>query len=355
MSHIKDLIVNGVTRVLGKLIANEISTSSITATALSTDSIKAKTSSNQSNYKYFATDGTIQQLAFIPGSFTTSARLTPANIASKRGSVAEGYNTRAIGDCSHAEGLNTNANGGASHASGYYTIANEDFQTVVGAYNAVAPGFLIIGNGNGPNTNARSNAFRVDVDGSTYAMGPYQVGGADYAEYFEWEDGNPNNEDRIGHFVALSSNGKIKIATSGDKIIGVVSGNASVVGNAFEDTWSGIYLHDVYGRPIKEEIEEERVVGVDDEGNEIKETVKRTVLKGNPDYDPNQTYIPRSQRPEWDIIGLLGQLIVIDDGTCQVGGRCSCNDQGIATAGDKYDVIKRLDDTHVVLLTSFLK
>ena len=350
MSHIKDLIVNGVTRVLGKLIANEITT-----TTLSTDSIKAKTSSNQSNYNYFATDGTIQRLVFVPGSVTTSARLTPANIASKRGSVAEGYNTRAVGDCSHAEGVNTQANGGASHASGYYTIASEDFQTVVGACNAVAPGFLIIGNGNGPNTNARSNAFRVDVDGSTYAMGPYQVGGADYAEYFEWEDSNPNNEDRIGHFVALSSNGKIKIATSEDKIIGVVSGNASVVGNAFEDTWSGIYLHDVYGRPIKEEIEEERVVGVDDEGNEIKETVKRTVLKVNPDYDPNQTYIPRSQRPEWDIIGLLGQLIVIDDGTCQVGGRCDCNDQGIATAGDKYDVIKRLDDTHIVLLTSFLK
>lgn len=309
MSHIKDLIVNGVTRVLGKLIANEISSSSITT--------------------------------------------SPANIASKRGSVAEGYNTHAIGDCSHAEGINTQANKDASHAGGWGTIANKQFQTVVGAWNAEATGYFIVGNGQ--NSNARTNAFRVDIDGKTYAAGSHHTSGADYAEYFEWEDGNPNNEDRIGHFVALSSNGKIKIATSGDKIIGVVSGNASVVGNAFEDTWSGMYLHDVYGRPIKEEIEEERVTGVDEDGNEIKETIKRTVLKVNPDYDPNQTYIPRSQRSEWDIIGLLGQLIVIDDGTCQVGERCSCNDQGIATAGDKYDVIKRLDDTHVVLLTSFLK
>ena len=353
MSHIKDLIVNGVTRVLGKLIANEISTSSITATALSTDSIKAKTSSNQGNYNYFATDGSIQQPAFIPGSVTTSARLTSVNTASKRGSVAEGYSTRALGDCSHAEGVNTEASGDASHAGGYNTIALGYCQTAIGGYNTVGPGLFIVGNGSDKNT--RTNAFRVGEDGTIFSMGAYLTGGADYAEYFEWEDGNPNNEDRIGHFVALSSNGKIKIATSGDKIIGVVSGNASVVGNAFEDTWSGIYLHDVYGRPIKEEIEEERVIGVDEEGNEIKETVKRTVLKVNPDYDPNQTYIPRSQRPEWDIIGLLGQLIVIDDGTCQVGERCGCNDQGIATAGDKYDVIKRLDDTHVVLLTSFLK
>lgn len=353
MSHIKDLIVNGVTRVLGKLIANEITTSSITADALSTNSIKTKTSSNQSSTNYFATNGTIQQLAFVPGTATISARLTTTNTASKRGSVAEGYNTHAIGDCSHAEGLNTEAIGDCSHAGGGYTIAGGPYQTAIGVYNNPDNGYFIVGNGQ--NLNARTNAFRVDIDGTIYSMGPHNTSGTDYAEYFEWKDGNPNNEDRIGHFVALSSNGKIKIATSGDKIIGVVSGNASVVGNTFEDTWSGIYLHDVYGRPIKEEIEEERVTGVDEEGNEIKETVKRIVQKINPDYDPNQTYIPRSQRPEWDIIGLLGQLIVIDDGTCQVGERCRCNDQGIATVGDKYDVIKRLDDTHVVLLTSFLK
>ena len=334
MSHIKDLIVNGVTRVLGKLIANEIST----------DSIKATTSSNRSNTKYFATDGTIRQLAFVPGTATISARLTSLNTASGSHSVAEGKSTTASGNYSHAEGSGTIASGDCSHASGDCTVAFDYGQTAIGVCNAKAPGLFIIGNGQDLDT--LTNAFRVDIDGSTYAMGPYQVGGADYAEYFEWEDSNPNNEDRIGHFVSLSSNGKIKIATSGDKIIGVVSGNASVVGNAFEDTWSGIYLHDVYGRPIKEEIEEERVTGVDEDGNEIKETVKRTVQKVNPDYDPNQTYIPRSQRPEWDIIGLLGQLIVIDDGTCQVGERCSCNDLGIATAGDKYDVIKRLRELH---------
>ena len=338
MSHIKDLIVNGVTRVLGKLIANEISTSSITADTLSTDSIKATTSSNQSSYNYFATNGTVQPLVFRPGRGSYSAISHPLNQAVSY-SVAEGHQTKATGE--------------ASHTSGSYTIASGYCQTAIGAFNLDCPGLFVVGNGQ--NQNTRTNAFRVGEDGVIFAMGTYLTGGADYAEYFEWEDSNPNNEDRIGHFVALSSNGKIKIATSGDKIIGVVSGNASVVGNAFEDTWSGIYLHDVYGRHIKEEIEEERVTGVDDEGNEIKETVKRTVLKVNPDYDPSQTYIPRSQRPEWDIIGLLGQLIVIDDGTCQVGERCDCNDQGIATVGDKYDVIKRLDDTHVVLLTSFLK
>lgn len=340
MSHIKDLIVNGVTRVLGKLIANEIST----------DSIKATTSSNRSSTKYFATNGTIQTPAFIPGGGEYSAVSYPRNTATSY-SVAEGDITTASGDSSHAEGYDTEASGTASHAGGWGTIAQKTAQTAIGQYNTAATGYFIVGKGY---TNARSNAFRVGTDGKTYAAGAHNTSGADYAEYFEWEDSNPNNKDRIGHFVALNNNGKIEIGTSNSDIIGIVSGNASVVGNAFEDTWSGMYLYDVYGRPIMEEIDEERVVGIDDDGNEIKEIVKRTVQKVNPDYDPNQTYIPRSQRPEWDIIGLLGQLIVIDDGTCRVGSRCDCNDQGIATAGSKYRVIKRLDDTHIVVLASFL-
>jgi hypothetical protein len=31
----------------------------------------------------------------------------------------------------------------------------------------------------------------------------------------------------------------------------------------------------------------------------------------NPDFDPELTYIPREQRPEWNIVGLLGQIRVL--------------------------------------------
>ena len=108
MSHIKDLIVNGVTRVLGKLIANEISTSSI----------KTTTSSLISGTKYFATNGTIRQLVFIPGEGEYSAISYPSNQAGPY-SIAEGYNTTASGDYSHAEGYYTKASGTGSHAGGY--------------------------------------------------------------------------------------------------------------------------------------------------------------------------------------------------------------------------------------------
>jgi hypothetical protein len=30
--------------------------------------------------------------------------------------------------------------------------------------------------------------------------------------------------------------------------------------------------------------------------------------KLNPEYDESQEYIPREQRPEWNCVGLLGQL-----------------------------------------------
>ena len=61
--------------------------------------------------------------------------------------------------------------------------------------------------------------------------------GADYAEYFEWEDGNPNNEDRTCLFVSIvHGTRKIKKAMTDEDILGIVSLDASIIGNArFKD------------------------------------------------------------------------------------------------------------------------
>lgn len=57
--------------------------------------------------------------------------------------------------------------------------------------------------------------------------------GADYAEYFEWEDGNPGNEDRRCLFVSIVyGTKKIKKAAVGEDILGITSMDASVIGNA---------------------------------------------------------------------------------------------------------------------------
>jgi hypothetical protein len=46
--------------------------------------------------------------------------------------------------------------------------------------------------------------------------------------------------------------------------------------------------------------------------------VRRPLL--NPAWNPAEEYTSRLERPEWVAVGLLGKLLVRDDGTCQAGG-----------------------------------
>lgn len=94
--------------------------------------------------------------------------------------------------------------------------------------------------------------MQVDFLGNVYAGGAYKTIGADYAEYFEWLDGNVDNQDRIGLFVTLDGD-KIKLANKDDYILGVISANPSIVGNSAELDWHDKYKTDVYGRLIYDE------------------------------------------------------------------------------------------------------
>jgi hypothetical protein len=140
--------------------------------------------------------------------------------------------------------------------------------------------------------------FNLRGDGNAFADGTWSGGGADYAEYFEWSDGNPDEEDRRGISVVLDGN-QIRPAVDGEDPIGVISGNPSVVGDAAWNKWNGKYLRDDYGTYIQEDYEVE-----DEDGN----TVIQQRRKLNPAYDPDQEYTNREQRPEWDCVGLMGKL-----------------------------------------------
>lgn len=207
-----------------------------------------------------------------------------------------------------------------------------------GAYNgySFSGPYLSLGNGT---ESARANAFRAAAAG-VYSSGSYHSSGADYAEYFEWLDGNLNNEDRRGRFVKLDGE-KILLAESiDDDILGIVSGNPSVVGDSYEDQWQGQYLTDIYGELLTEDY-------TDEDGT----TRKVWVL--NPDYNPDKPYVPRSERREWSAVGMMGKLIVIDDGTCRPNDYCIPTTGGIATRSDGrvgYRVLSRIDDTHIKVL-----
>lgn len=220
---------------------------------------------------------------------------------------------------------------------GYYNQYNETFAKT-----------FLLEVGNGTDTANRSNALELSNAGSLYIAGSYNTLGADYSEHEEWADGNPDNEDRAGHFVTYVGN-KIRYANSDDDyILGVVSATPSLIGDSDIGYWRGRFETDVFGRVIYEKAEVVRH-RVNDKGEDEEYTVIEDVPKIASDYDPTREYIPRSQRPEWSPVGTHGKLIVIDDGTCEVDGYCTAADGGIATAafGGGYRVIERLDESHI--------
>jgi len=212
--------------------------------------------------------------------------------------------------------------------------------------------------------------------GLATADGSWNGGGADYAEMFEWYDGNPLNEDRVGMCVKLRDD-KIELVAEHDdptKIIGVISGAPAFIGDHGDLKWKDKYLKDDFGRYIEEDyelytwnetrassefindgtwlpnisgyeksnvtisIEEYNALEdksgyisiIDSYSKEfnhtqgepladnvtIPETKTTEVLKKrvlNPNYDPSTTYISRKLRKEWSPVGLVGKLRIKND------------------------------------------
>ena len=204
--------------------------------------------------------------------------------------------------------------------------------------------YFIIGNGTDRTVSARSNALTVDPTGNLAIAGTMSSAGADYAEFFEWKDGNPEAEDRVGYIVSLDGD-KIILANEDDYILGVVSGTATVLGDNPEWNWAKRWVTDDFGRiqyedkvihHEAEEINGETIPAWD-------ETIKAPVV--NPDYNPDQKYIKRADRPEWSAVGMMGKLYVRDDGTCQVNGFAKpINGVATASTSGTMRVIERVSD-----------
>ena len=197
--------------------------------------------------------------------------------------------------------------------------------------------------------------FKLSSAGRLYRDNTTEYSPADYAEMFEWKDGNTSSEIRTGMTVVLEDE-MIRPATSSDdpsKIIGVVSANPVIIGDAAPLSYKDKHLKDAYGGDVFDDgtemliwnsfgtdfidgkkvpraqpdptdcncspdfsvpvadIEKEKAKGNVPQAaidQNIRMTVKNRLR--NPNYDPNKTYVPRMDRKEWDAIGLLGKLII---------------------------------------------
>jgi hypothetical protein len=186
--------------------------------------------------------------------------------------------------------------------------------------------------------------FLLRGDGDAFADGTWNNNGADYAEFFESANGQALT---LGATVILDGN-KVREATEQDPasaIIGVVrpkepSKASMIIGNTAWNKWANKYLSDDFDRYIMEDhdvVEWEETI-TDEEGNtstkshsyeshRIPEgitvpadaTIKTHDDKGNkfqhyklnPAWDKDAEYVNRENRPEWNIIGLVGQVKVL--------------------------------------------
>jgi hypothetical protein len=181
-------------------------------------------------------------------------------------------------------------------------------------------------------------------DGNAFADGTWSNNGADYAEFFESVNGQALT---LGAAVVLDGN-KVREATEQDPasaVIGVVrpkepSKASMVIGNTAWNKWANKYLTDDFDRYIMEDhdvVEWEETI-TDEDGNtstkqhsyeshNIPEGItvpadatrkthddkgnKFQHYKLNPAWNPDSEYVNRENRPEWNIIGLLGQVKIL--------------------------------------------
>lgn len=206
--------------------------------------------------------------------------------------------------------------------------------------------------------------------GEGYAEGGFITGPADIAEMFQFADGNPNNEDRRGLFVSITSGGTIEIGNK--NIVGAVSSNPGYVGDAAEMKWAGIYVKDELGSKLFETYKmftwknnnntfkvfqsQDNInyieypspvypLGVIYYGTAIPNDAKISEFKAfkiNPDFNPNQEYEPRSKRKEWVPVGLLGKINVRTAENI-TGTHVDVDANGMAINGTKYAVIKHIE------------
>lgn len=239
------------------------------------------------------------------------------------------------------------AGGYYTQAHGCYTIAAHDGAVIYGKYGA-SPENYSWSLANGTSLASQGLAVKILQNGNICADGTLSSPCADYAELFEWQDGNPDKEDRAGYFVKLIGD-KIAKTDEFDIPLGVISAIPAIIGDSGEMHWQGKYVTDDFGRVQYHDVLIPAVT--DKDGNILEEERYELQPVLNPEWDSSQEYMPRLKRPEWSTVGVLGKLVVYDDGTLQPGDLCRAGADGkaVKSISNGYPVLNRVSEDKVLI------
>ena len=207
----------------------------------------------------------------------------------------------------------------------------------------------------------RSNAFSVTTGGNVFCTGSVNsTGSVDCGQYFESISGQALPIGTVVQFAKETQ--MIEPATIGELAIGVISASAAYLSNGAPEEWTHKYEKNPDGSdvietyqktcsvpsmieteitikkdiidytnktPIIREIFEKKKIKVpemveairyDMNGHQIEKKqvqkmiqVTQTLMrkKLSSKYDPTMIYVPRSERPEWNIVGLIGVVQIL--------------------------------------------
>ena len=281
----------------------------------------------------------------VQGGF--SAATTGGNATNRRSvilaasgkSYAYGKNTAVIASNggSTADGIRT----GVFTSTKSATDKNALGQTVVNSHGVKATGNHRFQMGYGRDNTPSTENITIDmsaISGNIWTKGTVRTGQdfGDYAEYFESQSGQeiPN-----GYLVTLDGR-YIRKANSNDKPIGVISGTAGIILGDQLFYHKDKFLKDEFGVTLTET----RVKEWYNENGELCKSETELPIP-NPDWESSdEKYLSRSERPEWNVVGLMGQVFTRIDSTVQANDYIKPN-KGIGTKDNNNGFYRVLEIT----------
>src|SRR5699024_7896780 len=267
-----------------------------------------------------------------------------AAIAQRSAVIASTGGSYAHSDRSWLAGVGAGSHAHGSRSSVMNSLESETLpgsycQTIVNSRGVKSRGNYSFLLGYGQN-GARYENTTIDmssISGNIKTKGTVSSGQnfGDYAEYFESQSGQ---EIKNGYIVTLDGR-YIRKANSNDTPIGVISGTAGVILGNQMFHHKDKFLKDEFGVTQTELQTKE---WKDDEGNWYSEEVETPIP--NPDFVEEEGYEARSERPEWNVVGLMGQVFTRIDSTVSVNDYIKPN-KGVGTKDNNNGFYRVLEIT----------